>query len=334
MKGHPNGMMHLKNKKVLVTGGTGFIGLNIVKGLLNRGFTNIFVTTHTDRPYYYDDLLSRDAVTTIKCDLTNKQECLKATKDIDFLILASAVSFGASFIQDNPLGLVNDNIVMNVHLLDSCKINGVEKVIYFGSTTGYPDTDESMREEDMFKGDPFERYFSVGWMKRYTEVLLRLYAEKLGIMDCTALRLTNVYGPYDKYDLETSHVLPAMVRKFCEKRFPLEIWGDGEDSRDLIHVDDVVEAVVRSLDCEGFNAYNLGAGRNHTVNEIVSLLCDIHGVTPEITYVKNKPKMIKKRTVCVDKIKRDLSFSPSIGIRQGLENTVDWLSSNISAIYR
>lgn len=327
-------MTHLKNKNILVTGGSGFIGLNIVKGLIDRGCTKIFVTTHTDRPYYYDNLLSHECVTLIKCDLTNKENCIKVTENIDYLILSSAVSFGASFIQNNPLGLVNDNIIMNVHLLDACRKNKVKKVVYFGSTTGYPDTKEIMYEEDMFKDDPFERYFSVGWMKRYTEVLLRLYAEKLKIMDCTALRLSNVYGPYDKYDLETSHVLPAMVRKFCEKRFPLEIWGDGEDSRDLIYVDDVVEAVVRSLECTGFNTYNLGAGTNYTVNEIVSLLCDIHGITPEITYVKNKPKMIKKRIVCVDKIKKDLDFSPSIGIREGLNNTVDWLSSNISTIYR
>ena len=327
-------MTHLKNKKILVTGGSGFIGLNVVKGLIDRGCTNIFVTANTPRPYYYDDLLSHEYVTLLNKDLTDKQNCLDVTKDIDYIILASAVSFGASFIQNNPLGLVNDNIIMNVHLLDACRQNGVKKVIYFGSTTGYPDTEEVMYEEDMFKDDPFERYFSVGWMKRYTEILLRLYAEKLELMDCTVLRLSNVYGPYDKYDLETSHVLPAMVRKFCEKRFPLEIWGDGEDSRDLIYIDDVVEAVIRSLDCTGFNAYNLGAGTNYTVNEIVSMLCDIHNITPEITYVKNKPKMIKKRTVSVDKIKKDLDFSPVVSIHEGLKKTVDWLDGNINKVYR
>ena len=327
-------MMHLKNKKILVTGGSGFVGLNIVKGLIDRGCEDIVVTTHTDRPYYYDDLLSHENVTTIHCDLTKKEDCLRVTKGVDFLILASAVSFGASFIQNNPLGLVNDNIIMNVNLLDACREHGVKKVVYFGSTTGYPDTEEVMREEDMFKGDPFERYFSVGWMKRYTEVLLRLYAEKLGIMDCTVLRLSNVYGSYDKYDLATSHVTAAMVRKFCEERFPLEIWGDGEDSRDLIYVDDVVEAVVCSLECKGFNAYNLGAGVNYTVNEVVSMLCEIHDITPEINDVKDKPKMIKKRIVSVEKIEADLKFSPSVGIKEGLEKTVKWLDSNISKIYR
>ena len=323
----------MKDKKVLVTGGTGFIGLNIVKGLVERGFSDIVVTTHTERDYYYG-LQSNENITLLKCDLTDKEQCLSVTKDVDILVLASAVSFGASFIQNNPLGLVNDNIIMNVNLLDGAHKRGVEKVIYFGSTTGYPDTEEIMSEENMFDGDPFDRYFSVGWMKRYTEVLMRLYSEKLNLMDCTVLRLSNVYGPYDKFDLETSHVLPAMVRKFCEELFPLEIWGDGEDSRDLIYVDDVVEAVVRSFDCTGFNAYNVGYGSNYTVNDIVVMLCDIHNIKPEIVYVKNKPKMIKKRSVCVEKIKQDLGFTPSTGIESGLRLTTDWLKDNIQSIYR
>ena len=114
----------------------------------------------------------------------------------------------------------------------------------------------------------------------------------------------------------------------------MEIWGDGEDSRDLIYVDDVVEAVVRSFDCTGFNAYNVGYGSNYTVNDIVVMLCDIHNIKPEIVYVKNKPKMIKKRSVCVEKIKQDLGFTPSTGIESGLRLTTDWLKDNIQSIYR
>ncbi len=323
----------MQHKKVLVTGGTGFIGLNIVKGLVERGFSDIVVTTHTERDYYYN-LHDNDSITLVKCDLTDKEQCHSITKDVDILVLCSAVSFGASFIQDNPLGLVNDNIIMNVNLLDGAYKNGVKKVIYFGSTTGYPDTEEIMYEENMFDGDPFDAYFSVGWMKRYTEVLMRLYSEKLNLMDCTVLRLSNVYGPYAKFDLETSHVLAAMVRKFCEKLFPLEIWGDGEDSRDLIYVDDVVEYVVRSFECTGFNAYNVGVGENYTVNEIVNMLGEICNTHPEITYLTDKPKMIKKRLVSVERIASELNFKPTISLSDGLQKTVAWFNENVDKIYR
>jgi len=219
-------------------------------------------------------------------------------------------------------------------MLDACYKNKVNSIIYFGSTTGYPNTESEMKEEDMFIGDPFDAYFSVGWMKRYTEVVMRLYAEKLKLMNCTVLRLSNVYGPYDKFDLQTSHVLPAMVRKFCDKLFPLEIWGDGEDSRDLIYIDDVVSAVVKCLDINGYNVYNLGYGSNHTVNEIVKILSEINNVNPEIKYIKGKPKMIKKRTISINKIKQELQFEPTIGVKEGLIKTSDWLSNNISTIYR
>ena len=322
-------------KTVLVTGASGFIGLNIVKSLIdNDTIDSIIATSHTDRDYYYDNILSNKKVRLEKCDLTDAVDCSRVTKGVDYAILSGAVSFGASFIQNNPLGLVNDNVVMNVRMLDGCYRNKVKKVIYFGSTTGYPDTEEVMYEENMFEGDPFERYFSVGWMKRYTEILMRLYAEKLKVMDCTVLRLSNVYGPYDKFDLETSHVLPAMVRKFCEKMFPLEIWGDGEDSRDLIYVDDVVRAVIKSFDCEGFNAYNVGYGNNYTVNEIVNFLSKINNVKPEIKYITGKPQMIKKRSVSVDKIKTELGFEASTDIETGLKLTTDWLKENIRSIYR
>lgn len=323
----------MKNKTVLVTGGTGFIGLNIVKGLVDRGFSDIVVTTHTERDYYYN-LKDNENITLIKCDLTNKEECHAATKNVDIVVLSSAISFGASFIQNNPLGLVNDNIIMNVNLLDAAYKNGAKKVIYFGSTTGYPDTSETMCEEDMFNGDPFDRYFSVGWMKRYTEVLMRLYSEKLNLMDCTVLRLSNVYGPYDKFDLENSHVLPAMVRKFCEQRFPLEVWGDGSDSRDLIYVDDVVEAVIKSFDCEGFNTYNIGSGINHTVNDIIQMLSDILDLNPEIIYLNDKPKMINKRFVSVEKASNELNFQNTIDLEDGLEKTCQWFMRNIDYIYR
>lgn len=324
----------MENKTFLVTGGTGFIGLNVVKRLLQIPNAKVIVTHKTDRPYYYDDLLKHENVTAVKCDLTDKATCYKVTEGVDYAILAGAVSFGASFIQNNPLGLVNDNIIMNVNLLDACYKNNVEKVIYFGSTTGYPDTSDTMYEEDMFKGDPFDKYYSVGWMKRYTEVLMKLYAEKLNLMDCTVLRLSNVYGPYDKFDLQTSHVLPAMVRKFCDEMFPLEVWGDGSDSRDLIYVDDVVEAIIKSLQLSGFNAFNIGVGKNYSVNDIIQMLSKILNVSPEIEYVTDKPRMINARHVSVTKAEEELKFVPEVELYRGLEQTCKWYNDNKENIYR
>ena len=271
--------------------------MNVVKKLLENPTVKIITTYKTDRPFYYDDILKHERITAVQCDLTQKEDCSKITKGVDYAILAAAVSFGASFIQNNPLGLVNDNIVMNVNLLDACYKNGVKKVIYFGSTTGYPDDAVTMYEDNMF-------------------------------------RLSNVYGPYDKFDLETSHVLPAMVRKFCEERFPLEVWGDGSDSRDLIYVEDAVDAVIKSLSCTGFNAYNIGAGVNYTVNDIINMLSNILEVKPEIKYLTNKPRMIQERYISVEKATKELGFTHTVDLNTGLKKTCEWFMQNKDKIYR
>ena len=125
----------------LVTGGTGFIGMNIVNRLLEIPNAMVEVTFKTPRTYFYNDILHHPRVVPLHLDLTEKANCLHATEAVDVVIMAGAVSFGAKFIQNNPLGLVNDNIIMNVNMLDACRENGVQKVIYFGSTTGYPDGD-------------------------------------------------------------------------------------------------------------------------------------------------------------------------------------------------
>lgn len=327
--------MRFKNKTITVCGGTGFIGLNVVKGLLNTSVSKVIVTSHTKRDYYYDNLLSDPRVEHHVCDLTNEDDCHLVTKDSDYVVISNAVSFGALFIQNNPLGLVNDNIIMNVRLLDACMKNGVQRVVYYGSTTGYPDTSEEMIEEDMFTGDPHDKYYSVGWMKRYTEVLLRLYAEKLNKMSAAVLRLTNVYGPYDKFDPDTSHVLPAMVKKFGDEQFPLEVWGDGTDSRDLIYVDDVVEATLLALEhTNGFEALNIGSGLNYTVNDIIDMLKVLKGVNPKINYLSDKPRMIAKRVVNVKKAADVLNFGPRVDLEHGLSSTLHWYLTNKDQIYR
>jgi GDP-L-fucose synthase len=285
---------------------------------------------------YYDRIICNDRVELNHVDLTQERVCERVTKSVDGAVLANAVSFGASFIENNPLGLVNDNVIMNVRLLEACHKNVVRHIVYFGSTTGYPDSDAPMREEDMFKGDPYPKYFGVGWMKRYTEKLLELYCN-LGLMNATVLRLSNVYGPFDKFDLETSHVLPAMIRKFAERRFPLEVWGDGTVSRDFIYSYDVARAVYLSLvSSGGFRAFNIGAGENYTVNETINILCQLCKVRPEIKYLSGMPQMIPARHVDVSKARDGLGFEPKVNIEDGIMYTYNWLQEQLGRgnIYR
>jgi dTDP-D-glucose 4,6-dehydratase len=148
-------------------------------------------------------------------------------------------------MDSDPMALVRGNIPMNINVLDACHKNGVKKFVWLASTTGYPDTTEAVTEDMMFQGEPFEKYYAVGWVKRYTEVLCKLFAEKLkNPMPCVILRPSNIYGPNDKTDPTKSHVLSALMRKVVIKQNPIEVWGDGTDEKDVLYVDDMVDAML------------------------------------------------------------------------------------------
>jgi len=327
--------MDFSNKTISVCGATGFIGLNLVKALLNTNVKKIICTFHTKRDYYYDNLFNDTRIELLQVDLTNINDCVLVTKNVDYLIISNAVSFGAAYIEKNPYDLVNANTIMNIRLLESAAKNNVEKIIYYASTTGYPDTEKKVEEDDMFIGDPFDKYFGVGWMKRYTEKLLQWYSEKLKKMSCFSLRLSNVYGPRDKFDFNGCHVLPAMVRKFVARQNPLEIWGDGIESRDLIYIDDIVNITLLSLlNLDGFHAFNVGSGINYTVNEIIGFLEKQENFYPEKKYILDKPRMIKKRVISTDKMKDLFNYVPQFDIINGLKLTTEWYKNNKDLIYR
>ena len=326
-------MIDFKGKNILVCGGTGFIGLNIVRELVRNPTTGIIRVTYRTKRDFYDQDQWLDKVELVRADLTSKEVCEQVTKEMDYMIVSNAVSFGAKFIQSNPMALINSNTIMNVLLFESAVNNGVTKIVYFGSTTGYPESEKDMIEEDMFSADPFDKYFSVGWMKRYAEVLLRLYSEKLKKIDATVLRLTNVIGDYDKFSPEGSHVLPALIRKINDNPEKIEIWGNGEESRDIIHVSDVVTATLLALDrVEGFEAINIGSGKNITVNEMIEVLTD--GADIEVVNIPNNSEMIKHRSVNVEKAKRVLSFTPKDSIETAILKAKRWYAENKESIYR
>lgn len=321
--------MNLSNKKVLVAGGSGFIGINIAKRLIDLGI-DTKITYHTEEGLNRIDFMGFYP-NSIFADFTNQTYANESTKNIDILIMANAVSFGAKFIKNNPLQLMNPNIRMNLNLLEAAMNNGVERVLYLGSTTAYPERYRPAIETDMYDGDdPPDVYFSVGHMKRFTETLLRLYSEKLKKFDSTVLRLSNVYGPYDKFDPEKSHVLAAMVKKFADRQDPLEVWGDGGDSRDLIYINDTVDAVMLVLESndKGFNAYNIGSGISNTIIDIINTLQGITGFKPKMKFVENHSQMIRSRDVNIEKAKFKLGFSPKFSLEDGIKATYNWYNYN------
>jgi GDP-L-fucose synthase len=311
-----------KNLKTLVAGGSGFVGINLIIKLLESG-SKVRATIHEQEP-----VLNDPRIEYIKCDLTETGDCERAVKDIDYVFMCAASTSGAAVIAATPLVHVTPNIVMNARLLEAAYHAHVKKFIFLSSNAAYPPSgDRPVREDEMYDGDPYEAYFGVGWMKRYTEILCRMYAEKLkNPMKTVVLRPSNIYGPYDKYDFATSHVMAALVRKVVERQDPLEVWGTGKDVRDWIYIDDFIEAVMLAAEkADSFNPLNIGLGEGHTIEEALQIMLEVDGYTSaRIVTNVSKPSMIPVRLIDTTRAKEVLGFKARTGLREGISKTIDW----------
>lgn len=314
----------LKGKKILVTGGGGFVGTNTIIRLLKEDVI-VKATCHHRKPRF-----PVDGVEYIPSDLTQKEDCLKVTKDIDCIIMTAAFVAGAQGMLANPMQLVTDTTILNLRILEAAYINGVKKCIYISSGMVYPFKKEPLTEEDGFIGDPFEKYFTGGWSRRYSEVICRMYAEKLKAMDITVLRIDNLYGPYDNFERKKSHVMPSLIRKTVERMNPFEVWGDGKDYKDFTYIEDLVEGIVLALKkAEGYNVFNLASGKNVTINDVLHLILKCGDYEDaQIIYNTNMPMMIPYKVLSVEKANNILGFMATTSLEDGIRKTMNWYKVN------
>ncbi|HNP27556.1 MAG TPA: NAD-dependent epimerase/dehydratase family protein [Nitrospirales bacterium] len=311
-----------KGSKVLVTGAGGFLGTNIAKRLVEGG-SHVRGTLHVRSPQFEHQRLEY-----VKADLTKMEDCRRVVEGIDYVFMCAANTSGAAVMATQPLAHVTPNVVMNAQMLEASYQVKVKKFLFVSSSAAYPPSgDRQVSEEEMFAGDPYEAYFSVGWMKRYGEVLCRIYSEKIkDPMNTVVVRPSNVYGPYDKFDFERSHVTAALTRKVIERHDPLEVWGTGDDVRDLIYVDDFVDALLLAMvRLDRFDPVNIGYGKGCRVREVLNTLLEVDGFQEAHVVVNpTKPSMIPIRLIEVSKAKRLLGFTPKISLMEGLRRTTHW----------
>jgi GDP-L-fucose synthase len=281
-----------------------------------------------------DPHVDHERIEYLRCDLTRGEECRRAVEGQRYVFHCAASTAGAAAMVATPMAHVTPNVLMHTQLLEAAYDAKVEKLLWVGSTTGYPPSGpRPVTEDEMFAGEPFDRYFFVGWMARFTEVLCRMYGERLARpMPTIVLRATNVYGPRDDFETATSHVIPALVRKVVERQHPLEVWGDGRDVRDFLYVDDLVEAMLRAMErCDAWVTLNVGAGRGHTVREVLDLLLEIDGYRDaRVEFNSDRPSMIPIRLVDTGRARAQLGFTAATGLREGLARTLAWYRQEAS----
>ena len=314
-----------KNKKILVAGGAGFIGSNLVERFLELG-VKIRATYHQKRPQILDD-----KVEYLKVDLTKKEDCRRAVSCVDLVFMCAANTSGAGVIDKTPLVHVTPNVIMNALMLEAAYEAAVKKFLWISSNAVYPVTDYPVKEEDMMKGPPFEKYFGVAWMKRFGEILCETYSTKIkNPMKTVVARPANIYGEYDDFEWETSHVVPALIRKAVERHDPLEVWGDGNDIKDLIYVKDFIAGLLLAMaGLDEFQPINVGTGKPVTVKEVLRAILAADGYTnARIVFNASKPTMIPKRLIDVSKAKELLGFEAQTSIEEGIRRTVEWYKRN------
>jgi GDP-L-fucose synthase len=313
--------------RILVAGGAGFIASNLLCKLIQIPNFRIRSTIHNNPPQVNDGRINY-----YRCDLRNQADCLKACENIDCVVMCAANTSGAAVIEQNPLSHVTPNVIMNSLMLEAAYKCGVKKFIFLSSNTVYPPGNHAMKESDC-DGDMFEKYYCVGWMKRFTEIMCNMYASKIrNPMNTIVIRPGNCYGEYDDFEYETAHVIPSLIRKAFERQDPFEVWGDGKDVKDFIYVGDLVDGIIKTItDINSCSTINIAGGESYSIKQILEYIFNTSEFHPNVEFNSNKPSMIPERYIDIS-YARSMGIVPQISLEEGISRTYKWYASHISAV--
>jgi GDP-L-fucose synthase len=313
--------------KVLICGATGFIGRNISERFAKNPNYEVTGTYFKSPPVKIKNLEM------IHADLTNKMDVEKVVKGKDILIQAAAITSGSKDIVSKPYIHITDNAVMNSLLLRSSFENNLDHFIFPSCTSIYHSSEIPLKETDFDDQKIPERYFGIANTKVYIEKMCEFFS-KFNKTKHTVLRHSNIYGPYDKFDLEKSHVFGATMTKLlsAKKGEEILVWGDGQEKRDLLYVDDLVDFVELNLKHQKtpYELYNVGLGKTISVDGLVKKIRDISNRTDlTINYDLSKPTI--KTSICLDisKAEEEMRWKSKHSLEKGIEKTIDWYTKNI-----
>lgn len=316
----PSEVSSMKKKRILICGASGFIGRNLFDNLSKRKDLDVWGT-------YFRHKFSSPKL--IRVDLTRKSSVMSLLAGFDVVIQAAAVTSGAKDTVERPFIHITDNLIMNSLVLEAAYKNKVNHFIFLSCTVMYPvNTGRAVREADLDLNEKiYGKYFGGGWMKVYSEKLCEFYS-RISDMDFTVIRHSNIYGPWDKFDLEKSHVFGATVTKVMKAKNgqPIEVWGDGSDERDLLYIDDLVDFVEQSLKRSKFKyeIFNVGLGKSISIRELVEKIIAASGKQLKIKFSKSKPTIGTKLTISISKAHKLVDWQPRVDIDNGIKRTLSW----------
>ncbi len=305
--------LNLSDKAILVTGGAGFLGKQVVAQLLQAGADKAKITIPR----------SQD------CDLRSLADCEKAAAGQDVIIHLAAHVGGIGLNREKPAELFYDNLMMGTQLIHAAYQAGVSKFVCVGTICAYPKfTPVPFKEDDLWNGYPEETNAPYGIAKKALLVQLQSYRQQYGFNGIYLLPV-NLYGPEDNFDPRSSHVIPALIRKVHEAQQrgeqKLPVWGDGSPTREFLYSTDAALGIV--MGTQSYNEpdpVNLGTGSEISIRDLISLICELMDFQGEIVWETDQPNGQPRRCLDTERAKAAFGFTAQVDFRQGLKNTIDW----------
>ena len=306
---------YFDNKNIVITGGNGFLGKCVVEKLKDRGVSDNLISVFSSKDY----------------DLTKEENVIRMYDDFkpDIVIHLAAEVGGIGANMDNPGRFFYSNMAMGLHLIEQARIFNIDKFVQVGTICAYPNlTPVPFKEEDLWNGFPEVTNAPYGVAKKALLVMLQAYREQYGLNGIFLLPV-NLYGPGDNFNTNTSHVIPAIIKKCLEAKEigadHIDCWGTGSASREFLYVEDAADAVVMSaIMYDGRDPVNVGAGFEITIKDLVNKIVDLTGFKGDVVWDSSKPDGQPRRCLNVDMAKEHFNFTAKTDFLEGLQNTIDW----------
>lgn len=306
-----------KSKNVLVTGGTGLIGRQVVDILCNAG-ANVKIVS-------LDKINVNDKAEHILGDLKSFEFCKEMTDGIDFVFHLAGIKGSVEVVEKRPASILVPILMMNTNVLEASRLNGVKKLVYTSTIGAYSNAEIFKESEYHIDSIPME--FS-GWAKRMAELQIYAYKIQYKLDNYSIVRPANVYGPGDNFDAENAMVIPSLIRRIHSGENPLTVWGDGTAIRDFVYSRDVAEGVILALyhGTKTADFVNLGSGKGYTIKELVETLNEFI----EFNYIfdSSKPAGFPRRVMDIKLARKLIDFNPTTSLLDGLKETWNWFLKN------
>ena len=309
-----------KNKNVLVTGGTGLIGTQLVNKLVK--LKSRVIVTSLDK-----NMELPKGVEFIRSDLRFFENCLKLTKKIDYVFHLAGIKGSPEMAKKKPYQFMTPMLMFNANMLEASRINKVKRFLYT-SSIGVYNPKKIMKEDDMWKTFPSRNDWYAGWTKRIGELNVQacqLFTKK---MITIIVRPANVFGPYDNFDTKSAMVIPSLINKFINsKTGAVEVWGDGSNIRDFIFSSEVARAMLLIMFKKPKLPINIGSGKGVSIKKIVEIINEYFGNNHKLSWNKKYSGGDKKRVLDITRLKK-LGFKHEINLEKAIYQTINWFKNN------